>query len=341
MDRHAVGTFARASALAIFATLLFAYPAAAETIELTKVSALRGDAGAQRRLAFAYVRGAGVPQDYVPAHAWYSLAVANGDKEAFGSLEKLSKLMSPEQIAQAGRLADLYRKEYEAGLVALERRKRLSAKVAPDENAKAATGPGGSVISGDPAVLQLQFEELNADAEFGFADDQFSLAVVYENGNGVPQNYVEAHAWYRVASLNGYPDAASASELLAARMTPEQLAAAKQLASEYVEKYLSGVESFLETKLRAELGDPRAQGELALQYSNGFGVPRDLVQAHAWYNVAAANGDLPSASERDQLAARMTAEQIADAQQLAAEYFQTSKRNFPSEPVSVAAPPRP
>ena len=72
----------------------------------------------------------------------------------------------------------------------------------------------------------------------------------------------------------------------------------------------------------ADQGYARAQYNLGLMYLNGQGVPRDYVQAHMWYNLAAAQGeDFKYAREaRDNIAKRMTAEQIAEAQKLAREW---------------------
>jgi TPR repeat protein len=50
------------------------------------------------------------------------------------------------------------------------------------------------------------------------------------------------------------------------------------------------------------------------------GVPQDYIQAHMWFNLAAANGLKEPADFRDDLAKRMTPAQIAEAQQLAREW---------------------
>jgi hypothetical protein len=77
----------------------------------------------------------------------------------------------------------------------------------------------------------------------------------------------------------------------------------------------------------ADQGDARAQSFLGVMYANGHGVRQDNVQAHKWCNLAAARF---SASERedrekavinrDRVAAKMTAAQIAEAQRLAREW---------------------
>ena len=50
----------------------------------------------------------------------------------------------------------------------------------------------------------------------------------------------------------------------------------------------------------------------------GQGVPQDYVQAHMWFNLAAAQGDPSAAKQRDLLALKMTPSQIEKAQALAA-----------------------
>jgi len=50
-------------------------------------------------------QGQGVPQDYIQPYMWASLAAAQGDEDAVEGLEILGKKMSPDQIAQAQRLA--------------------------------------------------------------------------------------------------------------------------------------------------------------------------------------------------------------------------------------------
>ena len=52
-------------------------------------------------------------------------------------------------------------------------------------------------------------------------------------------------------------------------------------------------------------------------YDNGQGVPQDYVQAHMWFNLAAAQGNKLATKNRDRIARRMTPTQLAEAQRLA------------------------
>ena len=85
------------------------------------------------------------------------------------------------------------------------------------------------------------------------------------------------------------------------------------------------LEEFDKIRCQAEQGIARAQGLLGLMYEYGRGVPQDFVRAHMWFNLAASRlppgGVRDSAvKDRDRIAARMTPEQIAEAQRLARDW---------------------
>jgi TPR repeat protein len=70
----------------------------------------------------------------------------------------------------------------------------------------------------------------------------------------------------------------------------------------------------------AEQGDAKAQFNLGVMYAEGRGVPRNDVAAYAWMNLAAAGGHKEAKVQRDRLETRMTREEIAEAQRIAAEF---------------------
>ena len=80
-------------------------------------------------------------------------------------------------------------------------------------------------------------------------------------------------------------------------------------------------------RLAADQGYASAQVNLGFMYRNGDGVPEDYVQAHMWFNLAAAQssggGRDRLEENRDIVAAKMTAEQIAEAQRRAREWTPT------------------
>ena len=71
----------------------------------------------------------------------------------------------------------------------------------------------------------------------------------------------------------------------------------------------------------ADQGDAAAQYNLGVMYKNGRGVLEDYVQAHAWLNLAAAQGHEKAPKGKDLLRGKMTREQVAEAQKLAAELW--------------------
>jgi uncharacterized protein len=77
-------------------------------IEAEKWIRLAADQGwgiAQLRLGMMYLdKGAG-PQNDISAHMWMNLAAARGISEAAGLRDELAKVMKPEHIADAQRLA--------------------------------------------------------------------------------------------------------------------------------------------------------------------------------------------------------------------------------------------
>jgi TPR repeat protein len=118
------------------------------------------------------------------------------------------------------------------------------------------------------------FKALQQRAEHGDAEAQVNLGVMYEKGNGVPQDYSQAAAWYRKAAEQGdataqgdlgtmyfygkgvpqdyieshkwlnlaasrmsgekQKDYAAARDVVAEKMTPAQLAEAQKRASEWL-----------------------------------------------------------------------------------------------------------
>jgi uncharacterized protein len=67
--------------------------------------AQRGDRGGQRILGFMYMYEAGVPLDYVRAYMWWSLAAASGDSKSGEYRDSVGKILTPEQLAQARKMA--------------------------------------------------------------------------------------------------------------------------------------------------------------------------------------------------------------------------------------------
>ena len=78
---------------------------------------------------------------------------------------------------------------------------------------------------------------------------------------------------------------------------------------------------FEETKIKAQRGEGKAQLNLGVMYYEGEGVDRDYVQAYKWFSLAAGQGTEAAKKNMGLLEARLTGEQIAEAQRLAREFI--------------------
>ena len=77
----------------------------AEALEQWRTAAASEDRRAMLELGRLFVRGLGVPQNYVRAHAWLNLAAARGEAAAAQERDALAAKMTPTERAEAQKLA--------------------------------------------------------------------------------------------------------------------------------------------------------------------------------------------------------------------------------------------
>ena len=140
-------------------------------------------------------------------------------------------------------------------------------------------------------------------ADQDFSGAQAMLGTMYRDGRGVPQDDAEAVHWFRRASSQGDPFGQTSLGAMYAkgRGVPQDHTEAARW-----------------YRRAAEQGNSDAQRSLGAAYVLGYGVPQDYVAAHMWLNLAGAQGDEDARQLRDDIAADMTATQIAEAQRRAA-----------------------
>ena len=73
-------------------------------------------------------------------------------------------------------------------------------------------------------------------AEQGFALAQSNLGLMYEKGRGVPQDYVSAHMWFNLSGSNGYKDAVKNRNIVEEKMSKQQIEKAQELARNWKPK---------------------------------------------------------------------------------------------------------
>ena len=143
-------------------------------------------------------------------------------------------------------------------------------------------------------------------AEQGEAVAQTTLGSMYEDGlGGLEQDDAEAAKWYRMAAEQRNADA----QMRLGVMYVDGRGGLAQDDAEVAKWY----------RKAAEQGNVDAQATLGFRYERGQGVSQDYVLAHMWLSLAAAKG-YPCADKRDKLAAKMSFDEIAEAQRLAREW---------------------
>lgn len=145
--------------------------------------------------------------------------------------------------------------------------------------------------------------------EQGNARAQGILGTMYGLGQGVPRDYGVAWDWL-------YPSAEAGD------------ANAQYNLGTLYERGLGvprdNQEAIKWFRLAAFQNVPEAQFGLGVFFDEGRGVPVDFVQAHAWHQVAAAQSFTPDVRDKavvelDLVSAKMTQEQVAEANKLAQE----------------------
>jgi TPR repeat protein len=77
-------------------------------------------------------------------------------------------------------------------------------------------------------------------AQQGADQAQSNLGAMYADGNGVVQDYVKAHSWFNLAAVNGNASATKNRDIVAKRMTPQQIAEAQKLARDCQARQFKG-----------------------------------------------------------------------------------------------------
>jgi TPR repeat protein len=135
------------------------------------------------------------------------------------------------------------------------------------------------------------FEEFKASAEKGDINAQFKLGFCYYIGCGIPKrDYLLAKKWFLKAADAGLVDAEF------------------KLAMDYFGR-VEQKELHFKYLYKAAAGKyPKAYYALGTYHENGWGVPRDELEAYAYFNLA--YSDLPWAqSSCQELEKKMTPEQ--------------------------------
>lgn len=154
-----------------------------EALKWLRLAAAQGDAQAQGNLGMMHYNGQGTPQDYQEALKWYRLAAENGDSAAQNNL---AHMYADKKIVS---------KDLKAALYWLEK-----AVLAGVPNAQTSLGWAymSDYMGLAPDYQLAMMWNLKASNQ-GFGEGSANIGLLYENGWGVPVNYLEAATWYTKA----------------------------------------------------------------------------------------------------------------------------------------------
>ncbi|MEP6828628.1 MAG: tetratricopeptide repeat protein [Aestuariivirga sp.] len=170
----------------------------------------------------------------------------------------------------------------------------------------------GQLEDGVSAVDQHEYvtaiKLLRPLAEAGNPKAEVYLGAAYTYYN---KDFAEALKWYRKAADQGYSD--GMLNVGVVYSLGEGVPHDDAIAVEWYRR-------------AAELGNSGGQSELGFAYKDGVGVAQDFVQAYMWYNVAATQYSIYG-EIREDLSKKMTAQQIAKAQELSRNWLTAHPKN--------------
>ncbi len=334
---------------------------AAKALEWFEKAASQGNANAQSRLANMYNYGDGLPADfdksvrYIKALEWNQQAAEQGDNiasklglgrqyrnpDGFGIIDKAASEGSAEAEFQLGLLYEQGRGVPKSDAKALEWYQKAAALGHATAQCNIASMyQAGKGVPKDEAKATEWYQKAAAK---GNARAQFRLGLQYDNGQGVPLNAAKATEWLLKAATKGYPpnallqnwlqtaskDGRPPVDLFQSEFPTGKAAALFNIAVMYSQTQVvpkNEAKSLWWLHKAGSEGSTVSQRKLGGLYANGKAVQKDWVRAYAWFDLAALTKDHPNQEDRrmrDEIQKQMTPQQLAQAQKLSADLFET------------------
>ncbi|MCZ8182549.1 MAG: hypothetical protein O9322_06230 [Beijerinckiaceae bacterium] len=150
----------------------------------------------------------------------------------------------------------------------------------------------GKGVPRDGKLAARWFEQA---ALAGHGPSQYRLGSLYREGKVLPKEPTLAFQWFDRAAAQGH--------VLAMHNAAVLLAEGVHGAPDYAG-------AALWFKRAAEHGIKDSQFNVAILFARGLGVNQDLAESYRWFAIAALQGDPDAGKKRDDIAARLTKEQI-------------------------------
>ena len=174
----------------------------AEAEKWYRKAAEQGYADAQCQLGDMYFRGQRVLKNAAEAWEWYLLAAEQGSEYSQSQLAYMCALGAGRDQSYAA---------------AVYWYRRSAARILPPPSLNSETVVNWHLCA----------------ANEGDAEAQYWLGVMYANGECVRQDYVYSHMWFNLSGAQGHQGALKNREMVAAKMTPAQIAEAQKLGREW------------------------------------------------------------------------------------------------------------
>ena len=203
----------------------------ATAIPLYRSLAEKGNTEAMKRLGYFYELGVGFKRDWLEAAKWYSKAAELGHQGAAASLGGIGRHW---ELMTRGPMNPII---YEL----VEKAAKKGYPVAQFSLGLMNYRVGDSLFDPSKGNLREALMWYRRAADQGDVDSEVCLGIAYAEGLGVPQDYVEAHKWFNLASSHSTYSDISVSinerrDALANKMTTAQVAEAQKLARDWKPK---------------------------------------------------------------------------------------------------------
>jgi len=152
-----------------------------------------------------------------------------------------------------------------------------------------------------------QIELYRISAEQGDASAQFKMALMYDRGKGMPQDYSKAVKWLRKSAEQDFVKA------------QYNLGCMYDSGQGVLQDHAEATKWY---RKAAERGFASAQKNLGAQYGLGQGVPQNDGEAFVWSSIAAISGDEGAVNNRDFAASKLSSEDLDAARKRATKLYE-------------------
>jgi TPR repeat protein len=325
-----------------------------EAIKWYQLAAEQGDARAQLFLGFLYDFGIGVPENDKEAIKWYQLAAEQGYNEAKINIIQLTNTndlkiredVFPPMVIQMMIPVLKYKAKkgsaeaqinlaimHEFGLVVSQdtRQALYFYMLAAKQGYWAEENILKILRQNNPEEVK----KIIVNANKGIAKSQYTLGMMYAEGQGVSQDKNKALKWYGHVAQQYAPLVQNILDRFKNKNIPQELKfltndaengiAEAQLKLGMLYAHGQGVpqddgRASKWLRLAGEQGKFKAQYILGMMLADGQGITKDYVLAHMWYNLSGLQGNLGATSQIKELEKSMSTEQIEQAQKMVREW---------------------